>query len=401
MSTPALAGVGFDINGRDYVPSSVPVLEQGITSASVQMLTKTLGAQLTIEGDKITLTENKDTLQMTVGSTVALLNGVEKTMPKAPEVTGDDILLPVRFVYESFGATVDWVGEQQKVAVSYAEKRNGMSTEEMLAESSRITQEVNTYKMTVDINSDIDMKMQPKDGEAEVESTKMTGTMDASIQYSPLLMYMTQNMKMNVPAAGEEPVDVNTEILMNKDGMYMTLPEQDWVKMEIPGMDMGKIMEQSMAQDPIASMKQMKEMGMSVSFANDGERDGKKYWIIEVVMGADALNKYLQQSMGQIPGVEAGTQNEILNLYENLILDMSYRTFINQDTLITDYMDLNAKYVFGMDVPDQDNPGHMDMNMDMDVAYKLYDFGVSFDVPDVSNAKDFNEVMKQSIEAAK
>jgi len=111
------------------------------------------------------------------------------------------------------------------------------------------------------------------------------------------------------------------------------------------------------------------------------------------------LNEYLQQSMGQIPGLEEDMQKDVLDMYKNLNLDMEYQTWINQETLVNDYMDLDAKYVFGMDITEGEDPGHMDMNMDMEAAYKLYDFGASFDVPDVSGAKDFNEVMEQTVES--
>lgn len=389
MCTPVLAYVGFDINGRDYISSSAPVLRDGITSATAQMIAKTLGAQLTIEGDKITLIENQDVLQMTVGNQTALLNGKEKHMSCAPELSGENVLLPVRFVYECFGAKVNWLSDEQKVAVTYMETRNNMLPEDMLAESSRVMLANNTYKISVDVKADIDVNTKETGKEAQTASSKMTGHIDGSIQYKPIVMYLKQNMKMDVPEAGADAIDMTTEMVMNADGLYMTLPEQGWVKMEIPGMDMEKLMEQSMAQDPISSMKQMKEAGMAVAFDNDGQRNGQKYWIVDVTMSPDAMNKYLQGSAGEIPGLD----QSLLDMYKNLSLDMTYQTWINQKTLTADYMVLNAKYNFGMDSTEGENPGHMDM--DMDASYQLYDFGVSINVPDVSGAKDLNEVVEQ------
>lgn len=396
MSAPAWASVGLNINGRDYVPTSSPILEEGITSVSAQMLAETLGAELAIEGNTITITENQDVLKMTTGSTTALLNGAEKIMPKAPAASGDDILLPLRFVYECFGAKVDWDGVKQNIAVTYAETRDGLTPEQTLAQSSQTMQQLNTYKMSVEVDSDVKTNMQPVTGEAQAMSVKMTGNINGSVQYDPTLIYMTENMKMESSAAEEGVEEVNMEILLNKDGMYMTIPDQGWVKVNIPGMDIGKIMEQSMAQDPLDSMKQMADLGMSISFANDQERNGKKYWVLETTMGPDAVNQYLQESLAQIPEITEDAQKNLSDLYKNLNMDMTYQTWINQETTTTDYMVLNAQYKLGMDITEGDNPGHMDMDMDMNAEYTLYDFGAAFDVPDVSNAKDYTEVLNQS-----
>lgn len=391
MAVPAWASVGFDINGRNYIPSSSPVVKDGITCASAQMLSETLGAQLTTEGDNITLTENQNILKMKVGSTTALFNGAEKVMPRAPEISGNDILLPIRFIYECFGAKVNWNYEKQKIDVTYNETRNGMLPEEMLTKASQIMQKSNTYKMSGDINYNIQTKSKPVTGETKAESLKMDGHIDGSVKYDPMLIYMTENMKLTSAQAGQNTIDVNIEMLFNNDNMYMKMPQQGWVKMSLPSMDMGKMMEQSMAQDPIDSIAQMQKLGMSIAFANDGERDGKKYWVVEVTMGGDALNQYLQQFMAQIPGISGDTKD----LYKNLKMDMSYRTWINQETMNTDYMDLDAKYTMGMDVTKGSDPGHMDIATDMTAAYKLYDFGVLFSVPDVSNAKDYSAITNQ------
>ncbi|MEA1959903.1 MAG: copper amine oxidase N-terminal domain-containing protein [Bacillota bacterium] len=392
MATPALGAVNFDVNGRNYDPATTPVLEQGITSGSAQMLARTLGASLTLDEDSITLTENENTLQMTVGNQTAKFNGEERTMPRAPERVADGVLLPVRFVYESFGATVDWVGEEQTVTVSYEETRNNMTAEQMLAESSRLMQKANTYKMDVDINADTHMDMQSAE-ETEAMATNMTGTLQASVQYNPILMYMVQNMNITMPELADEPQEIQTQTVINENGFFMTMPEIGWVKMEIPGMDLNALMKQSMAQDPLASIQQMKDTGMAVSFANDEERDGQKYWVIDVTMGADSLQQYIE-SMGQVPGLD----QSIADMYKDLNLDMKYTTWINQKTLYTDVMDLTARYSFGMDVPVEETTGHLDMDIDMNAIYSLYDFGASFDVPDVSNARAFDEVMQEEIE---
>ncbi len=399
MATPALAAVNLDFNGRDYQPASEPYLENGITTVTLDVITKTLGCDAAVEDKSIKIIENDNVLQMTLGSTAATVNGAEKTMPKAPEVINNQIYVPLRFVYESFGAVVDWEGQSKTVATTYKETRDGMTPEELMSKSTAIINEAGTYKMVVEAQSKIDATVKETGKDPESMNINMDSDIEAWIQMDPIVMYMIQKAAVDMPGAPNPiPQTVETEMLMNQEGMFMTMPEIGWVKMDLNGMDFQELMKQSMAQDPAAVMQQMKDMGMSLTFANDQEKEGQKYWILNCDMGGDLLKSdYFKKVSQQLSAI--GPDMDFQKMLEAMDLDFDYSVWINQDTLYSDQMDLAGTMKFKMDIPAaQGNPGgSMDMAMDMEARYTMSDYGQEFSTPDVKNARDFNEVMAEQM----
>jgi hypothetical protein len=89
----------------------------------------------------------------------------------------------------------------------------------------------------------------------------------------PMVMYMKQTAVVEAPdAAAPVGQTVVSEMVLNQDGMFMTMPEIGWVKMDMAGLDIKELMKQSMTQDPASALQQMKDMGMSVSFGQDQEK---------------------------------------------------------------------------------------------------------------------------------
>jgi hypothetical protein len=103
----------------------------------------------------------------------------------------------------------------------------------------------------------------------------MNGTVEAWAQMDPMVMYMKQDMTVAVPGA---PVPWSSgrtiaEMVMNRDGIFMTMPEIGWVKMDLEGLDMDALMEQSMAQDPTTVMQADAGSGHdSLTLAQDQEK---------------------------------------------------------------------------------------------------------------------------------
>ncbi|MDD3365554.1 MAG: stalk domain-containing protein [Syntrophomonas sp.] len=396
MVTPVFAAIQLDVNGRTYDAAGELNIQEGITSAPIDVLANTLGCTVSIDGDIITMQENENSLRMTIDSTTAIFNGQEKQSPRAPQRINDQIYVPIRFVYECFGASVAWKDTQEQVSVSYAETRNGMTAEELLTQASKKMLEANRYKMTMDSNSDIDTTSQENGKNPENMKMQMDSHSDCWLQTDPMLMYMKQNSNVKLlEGAGAEksPQDIQMEMLFNGSEMYMTMPEFGWVKMNLPGINMQELMKQSNSQDPATAMKQMKDMGMSVSFANDQERNGQKYWVIDAAMGGDILKSdYFKQLTKTLAVPET---DDMQKLFEGMDLDLSYSTWINQKTFYTDFMDLQSKIKMDMDSPDKEKPGHVKMDMDMNGTYTISDFGRTFQVPDVSKAVDFETVVNQ------
>lgn len=404
MVTPALAAVNLDFNGRDYQPVYESYLEDGITTVTLDVIAETLGCDAVVEDQIVKIIENDNVLQMTLGSTSAIVNGAEKTMPKAPEVINNQIYVPLRFVYESFGAVVDWEGQTKTVAITYNETRDGMTADELMAKSTAVMNEVGTYKMAADVQANIDATVKETGKDPESMKMNMDADIEAWIQMDPIVMYMIQKASIDMPEAPTQlpaPQTIETEMLMNEDGIFMTMPGIGWVKMDLEGLDFQELMKQSMAQDPASIMQQMKDMGMTLTFANDQEKEGRKYWVLNSAMGDDIFKSdYFEQVSQQLSAI--GQDIDLQKMLEAMELDFYYSVWIDKETLYNDYMDLAGTMKFKMDLPAAEGSpgGSMDMAMDMEVVYSMMDYGVEFSTPDVKDARDFEEVMAEQMAAA-
>lgn len=408
MVVPSLAAVNLDFNGRDYQPIYETYLEDGITTVSLDVIAQTLGCDVIVDGDNIKIVENEQVAELTLGSTLANVNGTEKTMPVAPEAINDQIYVPLRFVLESFGAAIDWEESSKTVVITYNETRDGMTPEELMAQSTAAMNAAGTYKMMVDAQSIIDATATETGKDPESMKMNMDSDIEAWIQMDPMVMYMIQKASVKMPEAPIEPTElpapqeIVTEMLMNQDGIFMTMPEIGWVKMDLGGLDYQELLKQSMTQDPASVMQQMEDMGMSLAFANDREKDGQKYWVIDCAVAGDILKSdYFKQISQQMEAI--GQQEvDLQKMLEGMDLDFDYSIWINKETLFNDYMDLSMTMQFKMDMPVVEGSpgGSMDMAMDMDAHYTLLDYGQEFSVPEVKDARDFNEVMAEQMAAA-
>lgn len=94
------------INDRILLPVRAVVEEMGGT------------ADWNDEQQTITLTYEQNAIRLTIAQTTAYLNDGAYTLDAAPIVLNGRTMLPIRFIAESFGFTVDWNPEQQLVTIA-------------------------------------------------------------------------------------------------------------------------------------------------------------------------------------------------------------------------------------------------------------------------------------------
>jgi hypothetical protein len=170
-------------------------------------------------------------------------------------------------------------------------------------------------------------------------------------------------------------------------------------------MDIAALMEQSGSQNVVDSIQQMKDAGVLMSYANDQIKDGKEYWVINVTMGPKTFQNYYQNMMKQIPALNTDTsgtdtptdfQNTMKDTLNNLQADMVYNLWIDKESFLSKFMDLDAKINMSMKAPDENQKiTKVDMQMNEKVLYEIYDFGGTFIVPDVSGAMSMTEFMQK------
>jgi peptidoglycan-N-acetylglucosamine deacetylase len=92
----------------------------GRTLAHVRAIAEALGATVEWEGttQKVTIRKGGTTIEMTIGSTTAYVNGQPTTLDVAPYLVESRTQVPVRFIAETLGAAVGWDQESRTVLIT-------------------------------------------------------------------------------------------------------------------------------------------------------------------------------------------------------------------------------------------------------------------------------------------
>ena len=90
------------------IPDAAPYIANSRTYVPFRALGEAIGADVEWDNDARTVTYTLDgnEIVMTIGSTTYTVNGVEKTMDVAPEITGERTYVPIRFIGEALGFKV-------------------------------------------------------------------------------------------------------------------------------------------------------------------------------------------------------------------------------------------------------------------------------------------------------
>ena len=99
---------------------TVPVIANDRTLIPVRAVVETLGGEADWNGDTrtATLSYGGNTIDLTIDSTTAYLNGDAQTLDTTPVIINDRTMLPIRFIAEGFGFDVEWDQSTQTVTIS-------------------------------------------------------------------------------------------------------------------------------------------------------------------------------------------------------------------------------------------------------------------------------------------
>ena len=108
------------INGEAVTVETPYVVGAGVTLVPIRVISEAFGAEVNWDGETKTVTVSCGECKVivTVGSKTALVNGEEKTLEEAPELTdGGFSMIPLRFISESLGATVGYDNATAQITV--------------------------------------------------------------------------------------------------------------------------------------------------------------------------------------------------------------------------------------------------------------------------------------------
>lgn len=106
--------------------NTVPIIRNGRTLLPVRAIIESLGGYISWDSNERKVFINLGTIkiELWIGKNIARVNGVNKPIdPENPEVVplivNDRTMLPIRFIAENLGATVDWDAEKKIVKITY------------------------------------------------------------------------------------------------------------------------------------------------------------------------------------------------------------------------------------------------------------------------------------------
>ncbi|GAX88923.1 stalk domain-containing protein [Effusibacillus lacus] len=116
----ASSGIKVTIDGKEQHYDQPPVLVNGRTLVPLRGIFESLGAKIDWNGDTqtVTATRGSTTIVLQVGSKLAIKNGQPVTLDVEAQLINGRTMVPVRFVGEALGAGVNWDSGTNTVVIS-------------------------------------------------------------------------------------------------------------------------------------------------------------------------------------------------------------------------------------------------------------------------------------------
>jgi|GEM_PF-2410087 len=115
----APAPVYVSVEGKPLEMPVPPVIVEDRTLVGVRFVGEAVGGQ--VEWDpvarQVTVTRLTDKIVLTVGSKEALVNGQQLEMQVAAQIVSDRTMVPIRFIAEALGGTVEWNPDTRTVNI--------------------------------------------------------------------------------------------------------------------------------------------------------------------------------------------------------------------------------------------------------------------------------------------
>jgi len=112
------APVTVSVNGTAVAFDQPPVERVGRVYVPLRGVFERLGASVVYEGGKITATRGSTTVALQIGSNASLVNGATVGLDAPPFLIGARTLVPLRFVAQALGASVNYDGSTRTVAIT-------------------------------------------------------------------------------------------------------------------------------------------------------------------------------------------------------------------------------------------------------------------------------------------
>lgn len=119
-SAPVSSEISVKLNGSALSFDVAPQIINDRTMVPMRKIFESMGATVDWNQDTKTVTSVKGdkTISMTIDSAEMTVNGAAVALDSAPTIVDDRTLVPVRAIAEAFGSTVDWDGATKTVTIA-------------------------------------------------------------------------------------------------------------------------------------------------------------------------------------------------------------------------------------------------------------------------------------------
>jgi hypothetical protein len=137
LSAPALAQdtVAIVVNGSQMQFQQPPVERAGRVFVPLRGVFERLGATVAYDNGTINATGNGRNISLQIGSTQATVNGQAQILDVAPFIVGSSTLVPLRFIAQALGASVDWNNANSTVTITGGDRHNAPAAFSLLNET--------------------------------------------------------------------------------------------------------------------------------------------------------------------------------------------------------------------------------------------------------------------------
>lgn len=111
--------INISVDGSPLELTTAPVIENGTTLVPMRAIFEELGLQVKWDDATKTVTGTTEGLEikLTLGSNTAYVNGTAKTIPVPAKAINGSTMVPVRFIADALGNTIEWDEANQTVNV--------------------------------------------------------------------------------------------------------------------------------------------------------------------------------------------------------------------------------------------------------------------------------------------
>ena len=119
-------GVKKEIDPRR---GTVPVIVKGRTLVPIRAIIEEMGGEISWDGTerKVTIKLKEIIIELWIDKKSAKVNGVAKTLDVPPQIINGRTMLPLRFVVEELGRTVDWDGTTKTITITYKKEQTNLN----------------------------------------------------------------------------------------------------------------------------------------------------------------------------------------------------------------------------------------------------------------------------------